>query len=298
MTRWERPRWAPAAIGAAALLLAACGASEERDPEEGPGVAASSTARSSAPGGPPGGDPAPGTTPPPWLGTRVLPEAENGFGEVRPTPPALRTRRFTLPDTLPALPGRGYAARITDPAPDAVLARSTWRPGCPVGREELAWLRVTFRGFGGARHTGELLVNGAVAADLRRVFRDLWRARFPLEQMAITPAEALDAPPTGDGNGTGSFVCRPVTGGSSFSQHAYGLAVDVNPFQNPYLRGRGPDRVVLPELASAYLDRSRRAPGMIHDDGVVVRAFGRIGWAWGGDYRTLKDWQHFSASGR
>lgn len=282
---------------AAAVTLGAC-AAQQPGPDPRPDSADSPIDRPSPrPDGSAGSEPAPGTAPPPWLFTRVLPEAANGFGEVRRTPPALRTRRFTLPDTLPSLPGDGFAARITDPAPAHVIDRSTWRPGCPVARGDLAWLRVTFRGFDGERHTGELLVNGSAAADLRQVFRDLWRAGFPLEQMAVTPASALDAPPTGDGNNTGAFVCRSVTGGTSFSQHAYGLAVDVNPFQNPYLKGSGADRVVLPELASAYLDRSRRAPGMVRRGGPVVRAFARIGWSWGGDYRTLKDWQHFSATG-
>lgn len=304
-----RRRTLRVAVPLSALLLAACGSGEERA-DRNPAAPTSGAQRSSTDGprdgrtGRPSQQPtgrptqAPlGTTPPPWLGTRVLPEDEDGFGEVRPTPPALRTRRFTLPDMVPALPGTGYAARITDPAPARVIHRSTWRPGCPVGRDELAWLRLAFRGFDGERHTGELLVNSAAAPDLRRVFRDLWRARFPLERLVVTDRAALDAPPTGDGNGTGSFVCRPVTGGSEFSQHAYGLAVDVNPFQNPYVTGSGDDRLVLPELASAYLDRSRRAPGMIRDGGPIVRAFGRIGWSWGGDYTSLKDWQHFSASG-
>nr|WP_246283642.1 M15 family metallopeptidase [Nocardioides perillae] len=245
--------------------------------------------------------PAPGTTPPPWLGTRVLPEAETGYGEVRRTPRALRTRRFDLPDPVAPLPGDGYAARVVAPAPDRVVDRSTWEPGCPVARDDLAWLRVVHRGFDGGRHTGELLVHRDVATDLRQVFRDLWRADFPLERVSITDRAALDAPPTGDGNDTGAFVCRPVTGGGGFSQHAYGLAVDLNPFQNPYLRVRetasGTERIVLPELASAYLDRDRRAPGMVRAGGPVVRAFARIGWSWGGDYRTLRDWQHFSLTG-
>lgn len=288
---------------AAALVLAACsgGGEQAGTPEKTEQPEQSEPERSGGATRPPQGAPTdpPGTrdTPPPWLGTRVLPEQENGFGEVRPTPPRLRTRRFTLPDTA-SLPGRGYAARITTPAPDRVVTRSTWQPGCPVGRDELAWLRVTFRGFDGRRHAGELLVDAGAATDLRQVFRDLWRARFPLEQLVITDRAALDSQPTGDGNGTGAFVCRPVTGGSEFSQHAYGLAVDVNPFQNPYLRGAGADRVVLPELASAYLDRSRRAPGMVRADGPVVRAFARIGWGWGGSYSSLKDWQHFSSTGR
>jgi hypothetical protein len=241
---------------------------------------------------PPEPPPEPGATPPPWLGTRVLPEGPDGYAEPRPTPPELRTRRFTLPDTLPPLPGRGFASRV-DPVPDAVLRRSTWEPACPVAAQDLRWVRVTFWGFDDRRHTGELLLNERVADDLVGVFRALWQARFPLEELRITTRAELDAPPTGDGNNTGAFVCRPVTGGTSYSEHAYGLAVDVNPFQNPYVR----DDLVLPELATAYLARGRRAPGMVRLGGPVVRAFAAIGWEWGGEYRSLKDWQHFSLTG-
>ncbi|MDH2414847.1 M15 family metallopeptidase [Nocardioides sp. CER19] len=192
------------------------------------------------------------------------------------------------------LPGDGFASRITSPAPADVIARSTWVPGCPVDASDLAWVRLTFRGFDGARHTGELLVNASAAGDLVTAFRDLYRARFPIEEMRITTRAELDAPPTGDGNNTGVFNCRPKAGQTSgFSQHAYGLAVDINPFQNPYVKGS----LVLPELASAYLDRSDVRPGMILADGPVVRAFARNGWGWGGSWHTLKDLQHFSQDG-
>lgn len=238
--------------------------------------------------------PAPGTTPPPWLGTRVLPTTSSGYGQQQRTPRALRNRRFTLPDSVPMLPGSGFESVVTDPAPDEVVARSTWAPGCPVGRDQLAWVRLTFRGFDGRRHTGELLVNSAVTDDVVQVFRDLWRADFPLEQMTITTKAERDAAPTGDGNDTGAFNCRPTTGGSSYSQHAYGLAIDLNPFQNPYAKGD----LVLPELAGSYLQRDRVRPGMITADGPVVRAFARIGWGWGGAWNSLKDYQHFSQNGR
>jgi hypothetical protein len=232
--------------------------------------------------------------PPDWLGTRVLPTTAPGLGEVRPTPRALRVRRWSLPDTIPSLPGAGFRAIVTDPAPSRVVDRSSWRPGCPVGRDDLARLRVTYHGFDGRRHSGEMLVHRDAAQDLVRVFRQLYRARFPIEAMGISTRADLDAPPTGDGNVTESFACRPVRGGSEPSQHAYGLAVDVDPFQNPYQRGE----VVLPELASAYLDRGWRRPGMITPDGPVVRAFASIGWGWGGDWSSLKDYQHFSRNGR
>lgn len=238
--------------------------------------------------------PAPGTVPPAWLGTRTLPRTDDGHGEVRPTPRVMRVRRWNTRDSIPALPGTGFKARVTDPAPERVIARSTWQPGCPVRKDDLAWIRVTYWGFDNARHSGEMLVNGSVADDVVRVFRQLYRARFPIESMGIARLQDLDAPPTGDGNGSGSFACRPIRGGTSFSQHAYGLAVDLNPFQNPYHRGD----VVLPELASAYLDRDWLRPGMITPDGPAVRAFASIGWEWGGDWSSLKDYHHFSLNGR
>jgi hypothetical protein len=237
--------------------------------------------------------PALGAVPPPWLGTRVLPERPDGFGEIRPTPPALRDRRFTLPDSLPALPGGGFASRVASPPPPDVIARSTWRPGCPIAVDDLAWIRLTFWGFDDQRHTGELLTNATVADDLVSVFRRLYAARFPIEEMTISTRADLDAPPTGDGNATEVFNCRPTTGGTSYSQHAYGLAIDVDGFQNPYVKGD----LVLPELASSYLDRDRIRPGMIEPGDDVVRAFASIGWEWGGDWQSLKDYQHFSQNG-
>jgi hypothetical protein len=295
-------RYVRTTVTVAALLVAltGCGTTEPTAPVASPtpSTAPLSTAPpSSAPAGtasPSSAAASPGTVPPPWLGTRALPLRADGFGEIRPTPKALRDRRFALPDRLPALPGTGFASRIVDPAPAKVLARSTWTPGCPVAAHDLTWVRLTFRGFDDERHTGELLVNHAVARDVVRVFADLYAARFPIEEMRITTKAEQTAPPTGDGNDTSSFNCRPVRGATSYSQHAYGLAVDVNPFQNPYLKGD----LVLPELASAYRDRSWHRPGMVLPGGPVVRAFARIGWSWGGSWHSLKDLQHFSANGR
>ena len=174
-----------------------------------------------------------------------------------------------------------------------MIRRSSWEPGCPVAADDLAWVRLAFWGFDGQRHTGELLVHRTVAADIVQVFGVLYRVRFPQEQVGIVRSYDPDAASTGDGNGTGSFVCRPSTGATYFSQHAYGLALDLNAFQNPYAKGS----VVLPELASAYLDRTRVRSGMVVADGPVVRAFARIGWEWGGSWRYSKDFMHFSRNG-
>lgn len=288
------------ALTLSAAILGGCGASTGT---ASPDLPTSTTSTSVPPTDSPSPSSSPSvstssTRPPPWLGTRPLQLTADGFGVQQPTPQALRVRRFTLPDTVDPLPGSGFASRITAPAPDSVITRSTWAPGCPVAADQLAWIRLTFWGFDDQRHTGELLANTDAAEELVTAFRALYAAHFPIEEMRISTKAEQTAAPTGDGNDTGAFNCRPVRGETVFSQHAYGRAVDVNPFQNPYERrlSSGKD-LVLPELAGAYTDRSWERPGMILAGGPVTRAFASIGWTWGGSWRSLKDLQHFSANG-
>ena len=230
--------------------------------------------------------------PPAWLGTRILPRRPDGWGERQPTPRVLRDRRLFSPDHLPPPQSRRFAAHI-GPVPKAVVRRSTWRPDCPLPLSALRYATVTFWGFDDRPHTGEMIVNADAAQDLVGVFRKLYRARFPIEELRVRRAGEIDAPPTGDLNNTDVFDCRPATGGSHWSQHAYGLAIDINPFHNPYLKGD----LVVPELAEAYLDRDWHRPGMIQPGDVVTQAFAEIGWGWGGQWSSLKDWQHFSSNG-
>jgi D-alanyl-D-alanine carboxypeptidase len=221
-----------------------------------------------------------------------LPLRPDGHGVAQPTPPQLVDRRLPTRDVLPP-PVDGTFTSAVGPVPDDVLARSTWKPECPVPPSDLRYVTVVFRGFDGAAHTGELIVAAPVAADVATAFGELFAADFPIEEMRVVEAGELTAPPTGDGNNTTAFVCRPAVGLTRWSAHALGLAVDVNPFQNPYRK----DDHVLPELASSYLERDHQRPGMIHDGGPVVAAFERIGWTWGGRWTSPVDLHHFSETG-
>jgi hypothetical protein len=221
-----------------------------------------------------------------------LPLGPDGTPQVLPTPPELVDRRLPTTDELPP-PADGRFTSTVALVPPEVLARSTWAPDCPVAATDLRYVTVAFHGFDGRPHTGELLLHVSVAAKVAAAFRDLWDAGFPIERMRVTSTAERDAPATGDGNTTGAFVCRPARGSTRWSAHAYGLAVDVDPFENPYRSG---DRV-LPELASAYLDRGHARPGMIHPGDATVAAFARIGFTWGGTWRSPVDLQHFSATG-
>ncbi len=244
----------------------------------------------------PSPSPSPSPTFSDWVvGAHALPPRPDGFGEIGPTPPQLRNRRLPTEDLLPP-PADGRFHATVEPVTRAFVRRTdlAWKPGCPVPLADLRVLTMGFHGFDGGVHTGRLVVNASVADDVVGVFRTLFAAGFPLEQMTLATNAGLEAAPTGDGNETSAYACRPTTGATTWSAHAYGLAVDVNPFMNPYHKGD----LVIPELASSYLDRSWRRPGMIFRDGVVWRAFHAVGWTWGGDFHSLKDLHHFSANGQ
>ncbi len=233
-----------------------------------------------------------GVPPPDWLGTLelVLRAGENN-GVAEPTPPELVDRRLWTMDVLDPPTDDLFIATVTRPPPTDVIERSTWRDECPVGLDELAYVTVAFVGFDGLFHTGELIVHNDYANGVVDIFGRLHELRFPIEEMRVTTQADVDAHPTGDSNNTSSFVCRPSVNSSRWSRHAHGGAIDINPFHNPYRKGD----LVLPELASAYLDRSREVPGMITPE--VVELFANIGWGWGGNWTSLDDWMHFSDTG-
>lgn len=297
--------WHPGRVHRAAVvlavgaLLAGCGTAD--DPTVGAGtpvpsvstpappvVAPTAAARTAAP--------APALpAPPAWVvGASPLPLRPDGFGQVLQTPQVLRDRRLPTVDVLPP-PADGRFASTVQPVSPQVRERMgrTWSPACPVGLGDLRYLTVSFRGFDGRPHTGELVVAATVAEQVVAVFRALYEAGFPVEQMRLPTSEDLHAPPTGDGNNTAAYVCRAARGQTRWSQHAYGTAVDINPFQNPQARRD----LVLPELASAYVDRADVRPGMHLEGGPAVTAFDALSWGWGGRWRSSKDWMHFSLTG-
>jgi D-alanyl-D-alanine carboxypeptidase len=175
-----------------------------------------------------------------------------------------------------------------------------WHSGCPVALSRLRVLTVTDWGFDGHVHTGQLVVSEDAAAPLARVFRRLYELGFPIRHMRLADAYGPSRSQPADGDISGSFECRqavpsPCSGGTgtgSWSEHAYGEAVDLNPVENPYVGcGRTHDRSGLP-----YLDRSRLRRGMVTP--AVVQAFRSIGWGWGGAWSgSTKDYMHFSATG-
>jgi D-alanyl-D-alanine carboxypeptidase len=180
------------------------------------------------------------------------------------------------------------------------MRRTTWHPGCPVPIDDLRLLTLRYWGFDGQVHEGPMVVNERVANDVVSVFRTLFQARFPIKTMHLAVKYRPNYnDPNDKRDYTAGFNCRPVVTAlgpkATWSQHAYGWAIDINPIENPYVTTDG---YVRNNNAKPYRNRSLQRPGMIRPGDVVVQAFTNIGWGWGGFWSGDKDYMHFSATGK
>lgn len=160
--------------------------------------------------------------------------------------------------------------------------------------DDLRRVRIQHAGFDEQVHQGDLVVAVEVAEDVLEIFAELLDVRFPIgsvrpiHDFGCSDARSMEA------NNTSAFNCRKTTSGSRWSEHAHGTAIDINPVQNPYVQGQ----VVEPPEGRPYVDRRNDRRGMVLPDGPVVNAFETREWTWGGSWRSLKDYQHFSLNGR
>lgn len=170
--------------------------------------------------------------------------------------------------------------------------------GCPLQLRQLRYVRMTYVGFGGSARVGEMVVRRRLAADVVTVFHSMYDERFPIRRMRLVDDYQGDDGLSMSANNTSAYNCRRTINGDRWSEHSYGRAIDVNPIQNPYVNGS----YVAPEEGRkhARIDRSADASyrkGAIRSSDVVVDAFQRIGWEWGGYWSNSKDYQHFSSTG-
>lgn len=187
-----------------------------------------------------------------------------------------------------------HGTSVITPAIANFITPRSWRAGCPVPLSSLRYITVSHMGFDGSERTGELIVHEDQVGKVIIAFKLMWDDGFPIERMRLVDHYGGDDAASMAANNTSAFNCRRVAGSTAWSQHAYGRAIDINPVQNPYVAGG----TVAPAAGAAYLDRANVRPGMLVRGGPAVTAFTRIGWGWGGDWTSVKDYQHVSANGR
>lgn len=170
----------------------------------------------------------------------------------------------------------------------------SWHEGCPVPISDLRVLDLVHWTDDGTTQPGQIVLHKDHVESARQAFSALFEQRFPIT--SITPIRAYngddDASMAADN--TSGFNCRQVPGTSRVSEHAKGMAIDINPLRNPFVRGTS----VMPPAGRDWLDRSDIRPGMLTAGDNAVQAFRTAGWRWGGTWRSSKDYQHFSITGR
>lgn len=226
--------------------------------------------------------------------------AMTGCGRTEPTP-ARGPSSSASSTTTPSAPAPSSAGptilpfKATIGGVDRQMLRYSWRPGCPVPLKGLRLITMPYWGFDKQSHSGgKLVVNADVAKDIAGVFKKLYDQRYPIRKMELVDVyKGSDFDSIEAGN-TSAFNCRQATGSSNWSRHAFGMAVDLNPCENPYVNTAG--TISHKRCAKYYKNRSAKQPGVITAGDKTVRAFRTIGWNWGGSWAGTKDYQHFSDS--
>ena len=178
------------------------------------------------------------------------------------------------------------------PLPDSVVARMrgvSYPEGAGIRLDDLRYLRLSHVGFDGRPKVGEMVCNRAVAEDLVAIFKALYEARYPIRSIRLIDDFGGDDDASMEADNTSCFNYRRKTGMTSLSKHALGLAVDVNPLENPYVRGSR----VKPAGSAAFADRSKDFPHKIDKNDLCYRLFREHGFSWGGSWRSVQDFQHF-----
>ncbi len=203
-------------------------------------------------------------------------------------------RFFALLALLASLANAKFSCRVSPISGDVknrVLSGGSWHKGCPVGLDKLSYIQLKYRDFKGKERVGELIVNSAISSKVCRVFRALYNGSYPIRQMRLVSDFKANDDASMKADNTSAFNCRLMTGSKSkWSNHSYGLAIDLNPFENPYISKSGK---VSPKEGSKFAKREHFNKALLLRDDIAVKAFLNEGFIWGGNWHSVKDYQHF-----
>lgn len=166
----------------------------------------------------------------------------------------------------------------------------SWNEKAPVKLQDLREVIVTYNGFDKKDHIGSLIVHKDVSEDILNIFKELYEKKFPIEKIQPIDLYGANDEESMKNNNTSAFCFRSISASKNISNHAYGFAIDINPKQNPYIK----KNIVKP--SNAVLKRNSSVKGIIERNSICYNAFKKRGWTWGGEWKSLKDYQHFEKS--
>ncbi len=191
-----------------------------------------------------------------------------------------------------------FQSKIYDIAPklkEKMIEGNSWHRGCPVDVVDLRYLKLTYVDFDGIDQVGELIVHKSIANDMVNIMQELYDVRYPIYKMQlVSDYKANDWQSIEAGN-TSAFNCRRATGSKKWSKHSYGRAIDINPIENPYVSRKGhiSHRASLKYKRRRHIDNTPSDRAVLLKDDEVTLIFKKYGFTWGGDWRSVKDYQHF-----
>lgn len=186
---------------------------------------------------------------------------------------------------------KGYVF-FSQPIPEAVKARMDGKSmpeTAKIGYDELRYLTLYHYDFDGKIRQGEMVCNKAIAHDLLCIFRTLFAEAYPINSIRLVDDFDASDEASMQANNSSCFNYRTIAGSWRLSQHAFGMAVDINPLQNPCVKGSR----IRPSTATDYVDRTKDFAHKIDNDDFCKKTFESYGFRWGGRWRSVKDYQHF-----
>lgn len=184
-----------------------------------------------------------------------------------------------------------------DTISDAVFLRmqgKSYKNNCTVDRSELRYLRLSHHDENGEEYIGEIVCNKKISNDLKEIFQELYKQKYPIERMRLIDEYEADDERSMQANNTSCFNYRTIAGSQKLSKHSLGMAIDINPLYNPYVkRGKDGTLIVQPANAREYANRAKRWPYKIEKGDLCYQLFIKHGFKWGGSWSSSKDYQHF-----
>jgi hypothetical protein len=185
---------------------------------------------------------------------------------------------------------KGQITAIDSELCDDMKARHVLSDG-PVSCDRLSLVKFRYLDFDGEFQDGEIVVLDAVASHVLNIFNTLRRNEFPIAKVKLMNDYDGSDDASMDDDNTSAFNDRKISGGGSVSLHAYGLAIDINPIENPYIKGNSGGVTISPKAGAAYVNRAVKRQGMTE---AVVDIFAENGFfIWGGSWDEAIDYQHF-----
>lgn len=227
--------------------------------------------------------------------TPVTSDRDDAYADIKESIPEESDTMEHHPDRITYKEGFYYEP-LTDSMKTRITGISYPESGCTVPYEDLNYVGLKYIDFDGQEQSGELICNKAIAQDMVEIFHELYRNDYRIESVRLIDEYNGDDTASMAENNTSCFNYRVVDGTTSLSKHAYGLAIDINPYYNPYVvfhRNDDGSDYISPPGSEVYADRSQSFAYKIDENDLCYRLFTEHGFTWGGNWNSSKDYQHF-----